>query len=72
MTNNKNYAIITIVNEREVMKMKNSQMLANLVDTLEKEQGKSPITLQLRYALCGFKGYEHYKPTKENFSEFFK
>ena len=52
--------------------MKNSQMLANLVDTLEKEQGKNATTLQLRYALCGFKGYEHYKPTKENFSQFFK
>lgn len=52
--------------------MKKSEMLADLVDTLEKEQGKNHITLQLRYPLCGLNGYEHYKPTKENFSQFFK
>ena len=52
--------------------MKKSQLFANLIDKLEKEYGKNPITMHLRFQVSCFKGYEHYRPTKENFNEFFK
>ena len=38
----------------------------------EEEFGKSTLSMQLRFYLSGFNGYEHYRPTKENFFEFFK
>ena len=52
--------------------MTNAQALEKMVLDYEKEFGKTTVSLQLRYQLYGFKGYEHYKPTREEFSNFFK
>ena len=52
--------------------MTNAQALEKMILDYEKEFGKTTVSLQLRYCLCGFKGYEHYKPTRKEFSNFFK
>ena len=61
-----------MVSEREGKSMTNAQALEKMILDHEKEFGKSTLSLQLRYCLCGFKGYEHYKPTKEEFNEYFQ
>lgn len=52
--------------------MKNAQALEQLIQEHEQLFGKTPVSLQLRFNLSRFKGYEHYRPTKENFSKFFE
>lgn len=52
--------------------MTNAQALEQLVQEHEQLFDKTPMSLQLRFALSRFKGYNHYRPTKENFSKFFQ
>jgi hypothetical protein len=52
--------------------MTNAQALEQLVQEHEQMFGKTSVSLQLRFALSSFKGYNHYRPTKENFSKFFQ
>ena len=52
--------------------MTNAQALEMMILNQEKYHGKSILTLQLRYLLSRFKGYEYYEPTNEEFDEYFK
>lgn len=51
--------------------MTNAQAIEMLILNQEGYFGKSILTLRLRYLLSKFKGYEHYKPTEEEFDEYF-
>ena len=52
--------------------MGNAQALEKMILDYEKDLGKTPVSMQLRFGLSQFKGYEHYRPTQENFSTFFE
>jgi hypothetical protein len=70
LTFSRNYVIIII--EREGDSMTKAQALEMMILNQEEYYGKSILTLQLRYLLSRFKGYEHYEPTNEEFDEYFE